>query len=64
MKHETMKIFHYLLIGALVLQLVIPDAEAGWFSRTFKKIGDGLKKAGNAAWKGIKKHGCKVCHFT
>ena len=39
----TMKIFHYLLIGALVLQLVIPDAEAGWFSRTFKKIGDGLK---------------------
>ena len=66
-----MQIFRDLIIAALILYLVTPEVEGGWFKRTFRKIGrgirkgikkvgrgikDGVKKVGKA----IKKVGCKV----
>ena len=55
-----MQIFRHLIIAALILYLVTPEVEGGWFKRTFRKIGRGIRKGVKKVGKAIKKVGCKV----
>ena len=62
-----MQIFRHLIIGALILYLVAPEVEGGWFKKLWKKVKKGVKKVGKGIgraakgiWRGVKKVGCKV----
>lgn len=62
-----MQIFRHLIIGALILYLVAPEVEGGWFKKLWKKVKKGVKKVGKGIgkaakgiWRGVKKVGCKA----